>query len=86
MRASRGALLAVQLLVVIGVIANRMNLAVPSLVAANNGSYFPGWMEFAVTLALLTGGVVAFALAAKHLPVFEGHGAEASVPGEIVRT
>ena len=85
-RASRGALLAVQLLVVIGVIANRMNLAVPSLVAANNGSYFPGWMEFAVTLALLTGGVVAFALAAKHLPVFEGHGAEASVPGEIVRT
>jgi hypothetical protein len=28
-------------------------------------------MEFAITLALLTGGVVAFALAAKHLPVFE---------------
>lgn len=79
-RASRGALLAVQLLVVIGVVANRMNLAVPSLVAANNGSYFPGWMEFAVTLALLTGGVAAFALAAKHLPVFEDHHTEASAP------
>jgi len=68
---SRGKLLAVQLLVVLGVIANRVNLAVPNLVAANNGSYFPGWMEFAVTLALLTAGIVAFALAAKHLPVFE---------------
>jgi len=70
-RASRGKLLAAQSLVVIGVIANRLGLAVPSLVAANNGSYFPAPMEFAVTLALLTGGVVAFALAAKHLPVFE---------------
>jgi len=70
---SRSKLLAVQLLVVLGVIANRVNLAVPNLVAANNGSYFPGWMEFAVTLALLTAGVVAFSLAAKHLPVFEEH-------------
>lgn len=70
-RASSGKLLATQVLVVIGVIANRVNLAVPSLVAASRGSYFPNWMEFAVTLALLTGGVVAFALAAKHLPVFE---------------
>lgn len=76
-RASRGALLAVQLLVVLGVVGNRMNLAVPSLVAASGGSYFPGWMEFAVTLALLTGGVAVFALAAKHLPVFERHGEEA---------
>jgi len=57
--------------VVIGVVTNRVNLAVPSMVAANNGRYFPGWMEFAITLALLTGGVVAFAMAAKHLPVFE---------------
>jgi len=71
-RASRGKLLATQALVVIGVIANRVNLAVPSLVAANRGSYFPSWMEFAITLALLTGGVVAFAFAAKHLPVFTG--------------
>jgi Ni/Fe-hydrogenase subunit HybB-like protein len=72
-RASRGKLLAAQVLVVIGVIANRMNLAVPNLVAANGGSYFPAPMEFAVTLALLTGGVVAFAFAAKHPPVFEEH-------------
>ncbi len=70
-RASRGKLLAVQALVVIGVIANRMNLAVPNLVAANHGSYFPAPMEFVITLALLTGGVAAFALATKHLPVFE---------------
>ena len=72
-RASQGILLAAQSLVIIGVISNRVTLAVPSLVAASNGSYFPGWMEFAVTLALLTGGVVAFAFAAKHLPVFGGH-------------
>jgi Ni/Fe-hydrogenase subunit HybB-like protein len=72
-RASQGKLLAVQSLVVIGVISNRVTLAVPSLVAANNGSYFPGWMEFAITLALVTGGVVAFAFAAKHLPVFGQH-------------
>lgn len=75
-RASQGKLLAAQALVVIGVIANRINLAVPNLVAANRGSYFPSWMEFAVTLALLTAGVMAFALAAKHLPVFEGRRGE----------
>jgi Ni/Fe-hydrogenase subunit HybB-like protein len=73
-RASRGKLLAAQSLVVLGVIANRMTLAVPSLVTANGGSYFPAPMEFAVTLALITGGVLAFALATKHLPVFEEHG------------
>jgi Ni/Fe-hydrogenase subunit HybB-like protein len=69
-RSSAGRLLAVQSVVVIGVVANRVNLAVPSLVSASNGNYFPAWTEFAVTLALVTGGVVAFALAAKHLPVY----------------
>ncbi|MGQ9490527.1 MAG: hypothetical protein ACUVR4_11015 [Anaerolineae bacterium] len=73
-RASQGKLLATQALVVIGVIANRVTLAVPSLVSAANGSYFPSWMEFASTLALLTARVLAFAFAAKHLPVFtSGH-------------
>lgn len=72
-RASWSGLLLSQGLVVLGVVANRMNLAVLGLVSAAGGSYFPGWMEFAVTLALLTAGVVGFALAAKHLPVFEGH-------------
>jgi Ni/Fe-hydrogenase subunit HybB-like protein len=72
-RASPGKLLAVQLLVVIGVVANRVTLAVPSLVAANGGSYFPAPMEFAVSVALVTAGVLAFALAAKHLPVFAVH-------------
>lgn len=70
-RAARGRLLATQLLVVLGVIANRVTLAVPSLVSAAHGNYFPSWMEFAITLALLTAGVTAFAFAAKHLPVFE---------------
>jgi Ni/Fe-hydrogenase subunit HybB-like protein len=72
-RRSPGKLLAVQSLVVIGVVANRLNLAVASLVAANGGSYFPAPMEFAVSVALVTAGVLAFALAAKHLPVFAVH-------------
>ena len=69
-RSSRWSLLAAQFLVVTGVIANRINLAVPQLVAANLGSYSPSWMEIAVTVALVTAGVVAFSLATKHLPVF----------------
>lgn len=72
-RASWLGLLLSQGLVVLGVVANRLNLAVLGLVSASGGSYFPGWMEFAITLALLTAGVVGFALAAKHLPVFETH-------------
>jgi Ni/Fe-hydrogenase subunit HybB-like protein len=72
-RASAPGLLAAQTLVVFGVVFNRVNLAVPSLVRAAGGAYFPSWMELAVTLALVTAGVVAFAFAAKHLPVFERH-------------
>jgi Ni/Fe-hydrogenase subunit HybB-like protein len=32
--------------------------------------YFPSWMELAVTITLVSFAVIAFGLAAKHLPIF----------------
>lgn len=57
-------------LVVIGFILNRMNITLTGFEGWAGQSYFPSWMEFAVTFSIVTFGFVAFALAAKYLPIF----------------
>ncbi len=34
-------------------------------------SYFPHWMEISVTMSIVTVGFIAFAFAAKYLPLFK---------------
>jgi Ni/Fe-hydrogenase subunit HybB-like protein len=75
-RQSPSGLLWSSALVVAGTILNRLNVAlvgpqVPAGIAhLPPPSYFPNWMEFAVTIGLVSGGVLLFALAARFLPVF----------------
>jgi Ni/Fe-hydrogenase subunit HybB-like protein len=65
------------LLVITGFILNRMNITVTGMEGWAGVTYIPSWMEFSVTIGIVVFGFVAFALAAKHLPIFvhgeEGH-------------
>ena len=57
-------------LAVVGFALNRLNIPTVGMWQWSGVRYFPSWMEAAVTLSLITLGVMAFALAAKYLPVF----------------
>ena len=62
-------------LAAIGIIVNRLNV---SIIAFNwqlpsEQRYFPHWMEFAITISLVTGGVLAFKLIVEHMPVLREH-------------
>lgn len=69
-RASRNGLFAAGGLVVAGGILNRLNVSVVGLWAYTGPIYIPSWMEVTLTLALVSLGVVAFALLTRYLPVF----------------
>lgn len=63
-------------IVLLGMVYDRL---VTSLVAAQGSlpnTYFPTLMEFALTIGLLSGGVLAFTLASRYLPIFPEHEAE----------
>ena len=55
---------------VLGLIMHRMNVATTSFAASSGTSYFPTWMEFAVTAALVAAGMLVFAGFAKWTPLF----------------
>ena len=59
-----------QFLVVLGMIFNRMNVAVTAFQLGTCAAYEPSWMEFVVSLALVVIGFGLFSLAARYLPVF----------------
>jgi Ni/Fe-hydrogenase subunit HybB-like protein len=66
------------LLVVMGFVTNRLNVAITGFEAAQGERYVPAWSELAVTLMLVAIGFAAFGLAVRHLavyPVEEGAGA-----------
>lgn len=58
------------LVVVFGVILNRLNVSVIGLLPYTGNTYIPSWMEFLVPIAVNTMGVIVFVLAAKYLPIF----------------
>ena len=57
-------------LVVLGFVMNRLNVSVTGMERASGVSYFPSWMEFAISLALVAGGFAIFGLAVRYLPIF----------------
>jgi Ni/Fe-hydrogenase subunit HybB-like protein len=58
------------LVVLFGVVLNRLNVGMIGLWPYTGYIYFPSWMEIVVTLTLVSLGVLAFGLAARHLPLF----------------
>jgi Ni/Fe-hydrogenase subunit HybB-like protein len=69
-RSSERALFGSAVMIILGFVLDRLNIAVTGMEAAARVSYFPSWMEIAVTMGIVAAGFVTFALAAKHLPLF----------------
>ncbi len=59
------------LVVLFGVVLNRLNVSWIGLLPYTGNIYFPSWMELVITFSLVTAGVIVFGLAARFLPVFE---------------
>jgi Ni/Fe-hydrogenase subunit HybB-like protein len=57
-------------LVLLGLVTNRMNVAITGMQASSATYYFPKWTEFAITLSLVATAFLLFWLAAKYLPIF----------------
>ena len=56
-------------LVVMGFMANRLNVSITGLQASSGVYYVPKWTEFAATLAVLTAAVLAFRYAVIYLDI-----------------
>jgi Ni/Fe-hydrogenase subunit HybB-like protein len=72
-RRNMKSILSVNILVIVGVLVNRLNVCVFSMqeyTTARGASYFPSLMEFLITLGIVALGVFLFKMAAKHLPLF----------------
>jgi Ni/Fe-hydrogenase subunit HybB-like protein len=57
-------------LTLLGIVANRMNVAITGMLASSGNNYFPKWTEISITLAIIACGFLVFALAVKYLPIF----------------
>ncbi len=75
-------LVSAALLVVLGFVLGRMNVALTGTQRLMGSSYFPSWMEIAVTALLVVAGFIAFTLAVRYLNVFpeEHHHASPAMP------
>jgi Ni/Fe-hydrogenase subunit HybB-like protein len=69
-RASARALYLCAVLVVLGFIANRLNVSVTGMEAGSGTRYVPKWAEIAVSMAIVALGFAIFRTAVKYLPIF----------------
>lgn len=58
-------------LVVLGLMLNRFNVGLIAWVRPAGSSYFPHWMEFAVTIGVVSAAVLAYDWVARNLNLFE---------------
>jgi Ni/Fe-hydrogenase subunit HybB-like protein len=69
-RESPGGLYVSAVLVVLGFIANRLNVSITGMETSAGLRYIPRWTEIAVTASIVAAGFVIFGLAVKYLPIF----------------
>ena len=72
-RASATGLFVSALLVVMGFIFNRLNIAITSIERSAGITYFPAWTEVSITLMIVALGFAIFRLAVRYLPIFPEH-------------
>ena len=72
-RKSPAGLLTASLLIVAGLILNRLNTSLIGYTLTRTGSYFPAWTELLFTIGLIAGALLVFRLAVRYLPVFSEH-------------
>ena len=67
-------LLAVDILVIVGVLINRLNVSIFALYrdqASRGAQYFPSLVEFVLSIGLIALAIFLFKMAAKHLPLLD---------------
>lgn len=67
------ALYVVSILVVLGFVLNRLNIAITGMEGSAGMRYVPAWTEVAITASIVAFGVFVFTLAVKYLPIFHPH-------------
>jgi Ni/Fe-hydrogenase subunit HybB-like protein len=77
-----GALYACAVMIVFGIIANRLNTGTTGLEAGSGTHYIPKWSEVAVTLSIVAAGFATFRVVAQYFPVFEAH-SHGAAPSEV---
>jgi Ni/Fe-hydrogenase subunit HybB-like protein len=68
------------LMVVLGFVMNRLNVAVTGMESYAQANYFPSWMEISVTLMIVALGFGAFRLAVQKFSIFDPEEEPISVP------
>lgn len=69
-RSRRGPLFVSCFMVVLGLVLNRINVAIVGITRGAGGSYFPNWQEFWLSAFIVVAAALAFGLAARFLPIF----------------
>lgn len=64
------ALYVVSIMVVLGFVINRLNVAITGMERSTGVHYIPKWTEISVTAAIVAFGIFVFTLAVKYLPIF----------------
>jgi Ni/Fe-hydrogenase subunit HybB-like protein len=59
------------LFVIVGVVLNRLNVTIIGLRVQSWQTYFPSWMEFAISIGIVSAGLIVFSVAARQLPIYE---------------
>ena len=72
-RATTNGLFISALLVVIGFVLNRLNIAITAIESSSGTSYFPAWTEISITLMIVALGFAIFRLSVRYLPIFPEH-------------
>ena len=70
-RSHPGRLYACALMVILGFVANRLNVTVTGLEASSGTHYVPKWSEVSVTLSMVALGFALFRFFAQHFPIFD---------------
>jgi c(7)-type cytochrome triheme protein len=70
-RRSQKGLFSAAILVVMGILMNRLNVSITGMERSSGASYLPSLTEVSVTLMIVGVGFALFTLAARYLPVFQ---------------
>ena len=81
-RKSPGALYTCAVMLILGFIANRLNVGITGMEAGSGTHYFPKWSETAVTLSICAVGFAIFRVIGQYFPIFEAHSVE-SAPAKV---
>ena len=81
-RSSVGGLAVCAGLTVFGMVLNRLDVCIIAFARPESVCYFPSWMEAAVSLGIVSGGILIFLFFVERLKVYE-HEASALDPGNV---